>query len=76
MWSSLKKIMNDNEVVIYLWCILLVIVLFLYVFGVLNNTSMLVFWILFPITQIIRNTYTIKKKHRQEKNQIDPQTQE
>jgi L-asparagine transporter-like permease len=79
MWSSLKKIMKDkersNEVVIYLWCISLVIVLFLWIFEVLN-TSTIIFLILFLISQIIRNTYMIKKKHRQEKNQTDPQSQE
>ena len=68
MWSSLKKIMNDkersNEVVIYLWCISLVIVLFLWIFEVLN-TSTIIFLILFLISQIILNTYMIKKKHRQ-----------
>jgi L-asparagine transporter-like permease len=79
MWSSLKKIMKDkersNEVVIYLWCISLVIVLFLWIFEVLN-TSTIIFLILFLISQIILNTYMIKKKHRQEKNQTDPQSQE
>ena len=79
MWSSLKKIMKDkersNEVVIYGWCISLVIVLFLWIFQVLN-TSTIIFLILFLISQIILNTYMIKKKHRQEKNQTDPQTQE
>lgn len=78
MWSSLKKIMKDkersNEVVIYLWCISLVIVLFLWIFEVLN-TSTIIFLILFLISQIILNTYMIKKKHRQEKNQTDPQSQ-
>ena len=68
MWSSLKKIMKDkersNEVVIYLWFILLVIVLFLWIFEVLN-TSTIIFLILFLISQIILNTYMIKKKHRQ-----------
>lgn len=78
MWSSLKKIMKDkersNEVVIYLWCISLVIVLFLWIFEVLN-TSTIIFLILFLISQIILNIYMIKKKHRQEKNQTDPQSQ-
>ena len=68
MWSSLKKIMKDkersNEVVIYLWFILLVIVLFLWIFEVLN-TSTIIFLILFLISQIILYTYMIKKKHRQ-----------
>jgi L-asparagine transporter-like permease len=75
----IKKIIKDkersNEVVIYLWCISLVIVLFLWIFEVLN-TSIIIFLILFLISQIILNTYMIKKKHRQEKNQTDPQSQE
>ena len=75
----IKKIIKDkersNEVVIYLWCISLVIVLFLWIFEVLN-TSIIIFLILFLISQIILNTYMIKKKHRQEKNKTDPQSQE
>ena len=79
MWSSLKKIINEkersNEFLVYSWSITILIVMFLWIFQVLN-TSTIIFLILFLISQIILNTYMIKKKHRQEKNQTDPQTQE
>ena len=79
MWSSLKKIINEkersNEFLVYSWSITILIVMFLWIFQVLN-TSTIIFLILFSTSQIITNFYMVMKKHRQEQNQTDPQTQE
>ena len=79
MWSSLKKIINEkersNEFLVYSWSITILIVMFLWIFQVLN-TSTIIFLILFSISQIIVNFYMVMKKHRQEKNQTDSQSQE
>ena len=79
MWSSLKKIINEkersNEFLVYSWSITILIVMFLWIFQVLN-TSTIIFLILFSTSQIIVNFYMVMKKHRQEKNQTDSQSQE
>ena len=66
MWSSLKKIINEkersNEFLVYSWSITILIVMFLWIFQVLN-TSTIIFLILFSTSQIITNFYMVMKKH-------------
>jgi L-asparagine transporter-like permease len=79
MWSSLKKIINEkersNEFLVYSWSIIILIVMLLWIFEILDDFY-IIYLVIFSTSQIIVNFYMVMKKHRQEKNQTDPQTQE
>ena len=79
MWSSLKKIINEkersNEFLVYSWSIIILIVMLLWIFEILDDFY-IIYGVIFSTSQIIVNFYMVMKKHRQEQNQTDPQTQE